>query len=321
MRIKKAALLFVSALALGTAAPSLFAHLCNDVFVQAKDNLAVKVDIRDDQLRISKTGKFRVYLLNTMDRDIANIQLEVKSKEFKATVAHSPEWSNFPSLKTVSKGGQKEYFEVELARKPDTPQGKYKIELHLFNGKKESMVFKTVEIEDAMSLQKVPKASSAPKIDGSQDSSEWQKGLLCSSLYEYKRSGKFFENCQTELQTRFRFLHDDKNLYCAVDFQKPGSSDAAKLLVASSYDSKPVIVEADLQAKTVKLNGEDAPGLKVAVSGAKMEIAIPLDKLGVAGEKSFYVNLARTQDGAVTYWRGNQVSLTNPVVFANFVMD
>ena len=38
---------------------SVSAHLCNDVFAQAKDNLAVKVDIRDGQLRINQTASFR----------------------------------------------------------------------------------------------------------------------------------------------------------------------------------------------------------------------------------------------------------------------
>ena len=54
-----------------------FAHLCNDVFIQAKDNLVIKVDVRDGQLRIGKKGSFRIYLLNTMDRDIVDIRLDV----------------------------------------------------------------------------------------------------------------------------------------------------------------------------------------------------------------------------------------------------
>jgi hypothetical protein len=69
------------------------AHLCNDVFAQAKDNLVVKVDVRDGQLRISDTGTFRVYLLNTMDRDIERIELEIQSNEFDAEVTPGKNWN------------------------------------------------------------------------------------------------------------------------------------------------------------------------------------------------------------------------------------
>ncbi|MBU4200556.1 MAG: hypothetical protein KKG09_08645 [Verrucomicrobia bacterium] len=316
MNLKRSLALVV---AMGTISVlPVFAHLCNDVFMQAKDNLAVKVDIRDDQLRINTSAKFRVYLLNTMDRGIDDIRLEVKSSEFTAQVKPSPEWREFPKLKTVSQGGKKEYFEVKLDRKSNTARGKYKIELHLLSGKdKKAKVYKTVDLADAMAQQNVPKVTTPLKIDGNTESAEWEKSLLCSSLYEYKA----LKNCATDVQTRFRFLHDNKNLYFAVDFQKEGGSDKAKIFVAPNYDSTPVVLEADLQGKNVTIDGGPAPGVQVAVVGAKMEIVIPLSKLKIAGAKSFYFNVTRSQDKIVTYWRGNKISAANPVVFANGVLD
>lgn len=302
-------------------ATPLLAHLCNDVFVQAKDNLAVKVDIRDDQLRISKSGAFRVYLLNTMDRVIDNIELEVRSKEFDAKVKPSPEWRGFPRLETVLKGGKKEYFEVELTRKPGTAQGKYKIELHLFNGRDSDMVFKTVDMDEAISLQKVPKASPAPKLDGGIDSAEWGKALACDSLYEYKRRKQYMENCETDVQTRFRFQHDAANLYCAIDFQKLGKSDTARIYVAKDYDSAPAVIEISPQSNTATLDGSPCPEMKVVVKDTKVELSAPLSKLGVSGGKSFYVNMTRSRDKIETYWKGNKSSVSNPLVFAKFVMD
>ncbi len=121
------------------------AHLCDDVFIQAKDNLAVKVDVRDGELRIRDTGSFRVYLLNTMDRDIVDINLHVLSDEFDATVKPSSEWKNYPELKTNRNGGRKEFFEVELKRKPGTKAGAYKIRLELTGG---SSKFKTIDFND-----------------------------------------------------------------------------------------------------------------------------------------------------------------------------
>ena len=79
-----------------------FSHLCNDVFVQAEDNLAVKVDIRDGQLRISDTGSFKVYVLNTMDRAIQKLNLVVESEEFDVEVKPSPTWGMYPYLDTAN---------------------------------------------------------------------------------------------------------------------------------------------------------------------------------------------------------------------------
>ena len=78
---------------IGLVPVTVLAHLCNDVFMQAKDNLAVKVDIRDGQLRINKDAKFRVYLFNSMDR------LQVLTRDFQTKVTPSPEWRNYPGLR------------------------------------------------------------------------------------------------------------------------------------------------------------------------------------------------------------------------------
>ena len=84
---------------IGLVPVTVLAHLCNDVFMQAKDNLAVKVDIRDGQLRINKDAKFRVYLFNSMDRDISQIRLQVLTRDFQTKVTPSPEWRNYPGLR------------------------------------------------------------------------------------------------------------------------------------------------------------------------------------------------------------------------------
>ena len=54
------------------------------------------MDIRDDQLRINTSAKFRVYLLNTMDRDIIDISLGIITDDFDTVVTSSPGWRSFP---------------------------------------------------------------------------------------------------------------------------------------------------------------------------------------------------------------------------------
>ncbi len=321
------------------------AHLCNDVFVQAKDNLVVKVDVRDGQLRISDTGTFRVYLLNTMDRDIEKIILEIQSKEFNAEVSPGKDWNRHPVLRTTNRGGKKQYYEVKLTRKKGTGKGKYKIALFLHGGDKRK-VFKTVDINEAAGLVDVPKKPSSLKVDGKVSSSEWRKGLVCTSFYEYKKTGGrrgYNENFPASQQTRFRFYHDDSNLYCTIDFQKKsggGKEDIAKIYVAKDPDGTPQTVTVNLQKKEAKssVNSEGIE-MKVDSKETKVELKLPFKSLGIdfsekgkdgddkdkdkkkeEAPKVFCVNLTREYNGVTTYWKGNSSSVDNPVVYANFVM-
>lgn len=356
MKIKGVAVkrLFLISAAMILLSVAAQAHLCNDVFVQAKDNLVVKVDVRDGQLRISDTGTFRVYLLNTMDRDIDKIILEIQSNEFDAEVSPGKDWNRHPVLRTTNRGGKKQYYEVKLTRKSGTAKGKYKIGLFLHGGNKRK-VFKTVDINDAACLVDVPKKPSSLKVDGNVKSSEWRKGLVCTSFYEYKRAGgggggrrrrqAYMENFPAAQQTRFRFFHDDSNLYCSIDFQKKsgeGKEDIAKIYVAKDPDSTPQTIRVNLQKKEAKssVNSEGIE-MKVDSKGTKVELKLPFKSLGIdfseekkdeedkdkdkdkkkeEKPKVFCVNLTREYNGVTTYWRGNSSSVDNPVVYANFVM-
>jgi hypothetical protein len=291
------------------------AHLCNDVFVQAKDNLAVKVDIRDGQLRISKNAKFRVYLLNTMDRAIDEIRLEVVTKDFEAKVTPSPEWRRFPVL-SVRK---KKYFEVELTRKPGTESGKYKIALRLIGGGRE---FKTVNIDDALCALSVPENSQPPNIDGNISSAEWKNSFLCTSLYQYKSSGlisRYKENTPSEVQTRFRFSRYKDTLYCLIDFMEQTGNDVARIYVARDHDSEPMIIVADLQKGKAFVDGEENIRINSTVNGNRMEIELPSKVLNIRNQKSLYINLTRDYKNITTYWLGNSYSVMDPIVYANFV--
>lgn len=291
-----------------------FAHLCNDVFIQAKDNLAVKVDIRDGQLRLSDSASFRVYLLNTMDRNIANINLDVVTKDFMTAVKPSPEWDSFPVLKTKVKGGKKEFFEVTLKRKQGVAQGKYKIGLKFYNGEDSTMEFKTVDLGDAMAEMKVPEKPAILAIDGNVKKDEWQGSLLCTSLYEYKKEGSYYNNCTSSIQTRFRFFRDEKSLYCMLDFETNSVKDIARLYFSKDDKSPPRIIEVNLQEKKVTAD------VKFLFNSNKLEMAIPLSFLGAEGEQTLLVNLTREQDGTETYWRGNKISADDPVQYATFVI-
>jgi hypothetical protein len=310
------------------------AHLCNDVFVQARDSLAVKVDVRDGQLRIGEKASFRVYLLNTMDRDIVTIGLEVRTGgKFQATVRPSPTWKRAPHLRTVRRGGKKEYFEVTLTRKPGVPDGKYKIDLHLFNPRKKSMVFKTVDLGRAAGICEVPKAAGI-KVDGQASATEWGQSLLCTGFYEYKRTSlkwqgrsfrKYSGKVPAQAQARFRVAADEQNLYLCLGFQGAAgaSSDTATFYAAKDLDSKPVKLSVDrLSGKVTCDAGSDGVECKVSPDKSQVELKVPRKLLGLAGAKGFYANFTRRAGSGSksleTYWRGTKHSAANPVEFAHF---
>ncbi len=291
------------------------AHLCNDVFDQARDNLAVKVDIRDGQLRINREASFRVYLLNTMDRDIVDIRLEIISPEFDATVAPAPDWKRFPYLRTAVRGGKKEFFDVTLARKSGTADGKYTIGLRLFNGQDRTMEFKTVAIAEAMAVVAVPRAPAALRIDGAPGRAEWTGAALVDGFNKSARVGRYIENARSDCETRVRFCADDRHLYALVTAPAIGADDTLRLFFAA--DTEAEVRRLAVNLKTGALT--DAPEGAVALpSPDGIEVRLPLAGLNLP--RSFLVNLARDRGGSLSFWRGTGAAVDNPVVFGRLVL-
>ena len=318
-----------------------WAHLCDDVFMQAKDNLAVKVDVRDGQLRIGKSASFRVYLLNTMDRDIVDIRLEALSNEFKTTVTPSPNWGGFPYLKAKRTGGKKEYFTVRLDRNPGLPDGKYVIKLRLYNGQRKSQSFKTVDLDSAASICAMPKAAKV-SVDGKAEEKEWKDAYLCSSFYEYKRTGPYYENRPAKHQTRVRVAADANYLYCLFMMQsdtqaKQVKSDCAEIFVAPNSNATPVKITIDrisgkvevkkppkedkAKADKAKKKTENVE-VKVDKDKGVIECRIPRALAEIDKTQSFYANFTRTtttgNKEVVSYWRGNSYSTMDPIVYGVF---
>jgi hypothetical protein len=334
--------LAVVALCLAVPAGAL-AHLCNDVFAQASDNLAVKVDVRDGQLRIGETASFRVYLLNTMDRDIDGIALGITSEQFDAEVKPSPEWKTYPALNTCAKwrksvkgDGKKEYFEVTLKRKAGVPDGKYQIGLTLFEPGKKDRVFRTVSLDDATAVCELPKAAGI-KIDGEAPEAEWGKSALCTDFTAYvkvQKLGKFaaFESQPAKEQPRFRLAADAENLYCLLQFPAVAGAEAAgddvALYVAAGADAKPVVLTFDrLTGKVSGEKGSEGVEVKAGADKSILECRIPLELLGLKGAKGFCANFTRTvtakdvegkEQKSVSYWRGNAPALLDPIVYGQF---
>ncbi|MFH0911731.1 MAG: hypothetical protein V1918_09540 [Planctomycetota bacterium] len=312
------------------------AHLCNDVFAQARDNLAVKVDIRDGQLRIGTEASFRVYVLNTMDRDIDEIDLKVDSKEFEATVAPSEGWKGFPKLKTVKLGGRKESFTVTLRRKKGVPDGTYPIDLQLYS-RRQRKAFKTMDLGEAAGLYKLPRAG-AVAIDGRVEATEWgpSAAATVSEFHEClpaRGQDEYPENRPARDSTRFRLSCDEKNLYCLLVLEgaPDASADIGTLYVARTLEATPVTVSLRRSdgAASSRQGSEGVESRLCADTDASgkslIECRIPRALLGIEGARTFYMNFTRStrenREERVVYWRGNPLGLNDPMVYGQFVVE
>jgi len=302
------------------------AHLCNDVFAQAKDNLAVKVDIRDGQLRVGKEASFRVYLLNTMDRDIASIGLDVITGHFETSVKPDSTWRSFPCLRAVPRKGKKQYFEVTLRRKRGVPDGKYKIDLRLHGGLKKAKAFKTVDLDSAAGMTRIPRAGRIA-VDGIGKKEEWGKALVINrEFYNYVKRGKYYVNAAVPLRRRplYRVLMDDDYLYYL--FTLKGSADAsadkACVYAAATSEGKAVKISFDRVSGKVECSkGTAGVVWKMNDDKSLIECKIPLKLLGVTSKNGFYANFTReTGTGGgkrVDYWKANTYSEMDPIVYGH----
>ena len=324
--MKRSIMLLSAAFLLNSAC--LYAHLCNDVFAQADDNLAVKVDIRDGQLRVGQTASFKVYLLNTMDRAIATIGLEVLSAEFDAKVEPASDWKRFPYLETTKNGGQKQYFTVTLNRKAGIPDGKYKIDLRLFNPNNKSMEFKTVSLSDAGGTKQLKPARNI-NVDGNPLQEEWAQSILCSDFYSYEKSGGYFCNKRVDSQPRVRFSADKENLYCLVTVADDSApdQDVFSIYASPTMDDSPRVLKIDRINGQVVSSEQGTAGITVKKStdGKQVECRIPRNALNISGSNSFYLNLTRTvvKSGKeqTLFWRANPMSILNPVIYEKFMVE
>jgi hypothetical protein len=304
--------------------------------VASQDDLIIKVDVRDGQLRIGEETSFRVYLFNTSDVDIKDVGLDVCTNGlFKAEIKPGADWAGYPALKSLAKGGKKEYFEVSLRRNPGVPDGKYSIGLNLINSK-DRTCYKALDVAKAADLLEVAKAP-AMKIDGNAEEAEWGKAVLCTDFYAYvavtANGLQYRQNvAAAATPSRARLTADKDSLYCLFQFSgAPGAaSDVATLYVAASADGPVAKVTFDRVGGKVSCDrGATGVEFRQGADRNTFECRIPRALLGISDARSFRANFTRAiagRDAAgkeqrlVTYWRGNEHSLQSPLVYGQFAV-
>ena len=312
-----------------------------------QENVTIKTDIANGQLRIDKEASFRVYLKTTMNIPFYDAKLDVLSDQFDATVTPSPTWKSYPDVTQVGAGGSREYFTVALKRKSGVPDGKYDISLKLYSSRRTfrrlAFFLPLSETVDAHTVPVVPRF----EIDGKGLASKWGDSALVNNFWAFKQEkssdGKQLKaglsSYSPSAQTRIHLTGNADNVFLLAHLFGCGGNDTLKIYVAPEIESKPVAMTLDTTTSKI-VSDPPVKGIQCvkceadSVGGvAVYEIKIPRKALGIDKKNYFYMDFCRTTAGAnpdkvdladngieSSYWRGNAFSIDDPVVYGKMVI-
>jgi hypothetical protein len=316
------------------------------IMYRLRDNLVIKVDVADSQLRFDKECSFRVYLHNTMAHPFWNVKLEVCTDQFETTVVPSSRWKTYPDLQSAATGGTREYFTVNLNRKPGIPDGQYDLSLRVFTTRFEAPKLNAIiTVAEALDQHKIPFRYGL-KMDGQLRPQDWgaTPALKDFSSFTKNAAGEFLF-CKPKDQTRVHVAADHDNIYllltCMGRYDRSVKGNEVRIYTASEIDSKPQVFTLDESIGQI-IPQEDIPGLRCVRcpddseapgSAAFYQVQLPRRSLGLT-KNHFYLNFCRAVADRVparepnkklipenSYWRGNEVSVQDPVVYGRMVIN
>ncbi len=314
------------------------------IMYKLRDNLTIKADVSDSQLRFDKECSFRVYLYNTMSHPFWNVKLEVLSDQFEATVVPSPRWKTYPDVQSAATGGTREYFTVTLKRKAGVPDGEYDVSLRVYPCNMVPKLNAMLTIAEAMDQHEVLLRPEV-KMDGRVRPQDWNASPALTDFSSYVKSNEqefFF--CRPTDQTRVHVAADRDNIYmlltCMGTYDRSVKGNEVRIYASSAIEAKPMTFTLDESTGQVT-PGQPAPGLgcvkcqddpEAPGSVAVYEVRIPRSSLGMTNGV-LYLNFCRVVAGRLparnrkdkpmpeySYWRGNDLSAKDPVVFGRMVI-
>ncbi|MHC4916081.1 MAG: hypothetical protein ACYTGB_11390 [Planctomycetota bacterium] len=316
-----------------------------DVLKNAADSIRIRPDIR--QLQINRQASFRVYIVNSLPRDVYGTQLVVNSEQFTAEVKPSPNWKSFPTLESCVEGYPRVWFDVTLTRKPDVADGKYDIGFGLSVAQVPKKYFqpdgkpverkrirsKTVapqSLADSAEIVSLPQAEGIV-VDGKAGEEEWKKAFLCTGFVSHKIRNSFSVRKYPDTQhpSRFRVCADKEAVYCMLNLGggKGAVSDAASVYLAGSIESKPVKITVDrLTGKVSCEKGLEGVQVKPSADKTVFECRIPRSFIGIGEKDPVYANFSRAvkakrRDQMFDYaffWRGSHYIAEDVAVYPLF---
>ena len=311
-----------------------------------QDNVTLKTDISNGQLRIDKEASFRVYLKTTMNVPFYDAKLDVLSDQFDATVTPSSTWKSYPDVTQVGAGGNKEYFTVTLKRKNGVADGKYDISLKLYSSRRtfRRLAF-FLPLSETVDAHTVPVAANF-QINGKGLAQRWGESALVNNFWAFKQEkspdGKLragLSSYSPSAQTRIHLTGNADDVFLLAHLFGCSGTDTLKIYVAPEIESKPVAVTLDTATSKI-VSDPPVDGIQCVKSEADSgggvavyEIRIPRKALGIDKKNYFFMDFCRTTTGAnpdkvdladngieSSFWRGNAFSIDDPVVYGKMVI-
>ena len=157
------------------------------IMYKLRDNLTIKADVSDGQLRVDQQCSFRVYLHNTMSHPFWNAHIDVLSDQFDVTIT--------------------------LKRKPGVPDGAYDLSLRLFTTRGTVPRFNAVTtVAEAIDQHEVPRRAGL-KVDGPLRPQDWADSPVLTNFSAFSRSSADFIYRRPMDQTRIHVAADAENIW------------------------------------------------------------------------------------------------------------
>ncbi len=315
------------------------------IMYKLRDNLTLKADVSDRQLRFDKECSFRVYLYNTMSHPYWNVKVDVMSDQFQAAVVPSPRWKTYPDLQAAATGGTREYFTVTLTRKPGVPDGAYDVSLRVYSSRYDVPKLNgALTLAEAMDQHEIPLGPEV-KMDGRVRPQDWNATPALTGFSSYvKNDQQEFFFCRPTDQTRMHVAADRDNIYmlvtCMGSYDRSIKGNEFRIYTAAAIEARPRVFTLDESTGQVTAD-QPAPGLQCVKcpddpeapgSVSMYEIRIPRQSLGMTKDV-LYLNFARVVAGRLpgkdpqhkplpecSYWRGNDISAKDPVVYGRMLL-
>ena len=299
-----------------------------------RDNVTIKADIADEQLRIDTVGAFRVYIYTTMGMPFYDAKLDVQSEQFDITVTPSPTWKTYPDVQTAVTGGSKEYFTVNLKRKIGVPDGKYDLILRLYSSRQTyRRLARVIQLDEAIDAHTIPVKKSIV-CDGKVRPQDWAGSLLLKDFLSYSMVGHSLKSMTPGAQTRIHVASDAKNLYLLVLLIGGSNNGFLNMYFSPTLDGKPIVVTLNKATGTASttITGITVKPCSAQSSFAEFEISVPRTALGMT-RNVFYLNFCRStgadpndltlqKKGSAhfSFWRGNNISVNDPIVYGKMII-
>jgi len=227
------------------------------------------------------------------------------------------------------------------------PDGKYDISLKLYSSRRtfRRLAF-FLPLSETVDAHTVPVVANF-EMKGKGLAQRWGESALVNDFWAFKQDklpdGKPLKpglsSYSPSAQTRIHLTGNAENIFLLAHLFGCGGNDTLKIYVAPEIECKPVAVTLNTATSKIvsdlPIDGIQCVKCEEDSGGgtAVYEIRIPRKALGIDKKNYFYMDFCRTTTGAnpdkveltdngsePSYWRGNALSIDDPVVYGKMVM-